>query len=231
MKNFNLLKDKGKKKQGKVMSLSEFHAATESSSGGGGGGGGASLGGGGGIGGVPASVGQTVRINWADEMEKLDDSGKSIKDNCYKKKVVLLIFFCDLAPTDFVFDRSKLPTAAKSNLAPDFDLESVPKQPPFTAFISNVSFEADESKIRGFFRDSSILNVRLPLDERGRFKGQGYIDFADRESLITALQRNEESFFNRAMKVVLESKSRHYGGRGGANDSGLDIFKRTFRNT
>lgn len=180
------------------MSLSEFHAATESSSGGGGGGGGASLGGGGGIGGVPASVGQTVRINWADEMEKLDDS----------------------APTDFVFDRSKLPTAAKSNLAPDFDLESVPKQPPFTAFISNVSFEADESKIRGFFRDSSILNVRLPLDERGRFKGQGYIDFADRESLITALQRNEESFFNRAMKVVLESKSRHYGGRGGANDSG-----------
>jgi hypothetical protein len=77
MKNFNLLKDKGKKKQGKVvMSLSEFHAATESSSSGGGG---ASLGGGGGggIGVVPASVGQTVRINWADEMEKLDDSGKS----------------------------------------------------------------------------------------------------------------------------------------------------------
>lgn len=221
MKNFNLLKDKGKKKQGKIMSLSEFHAATESSSSGGGG---ASLGGG--IGVVPASVGQTVRINWADEMEKLDDSGKST-DGIFKIliNIILFPFFCGLAPTDFVFDRSKLPTAAKSNLAPDFDLESVPKQPPFTAFISNVSFEADETKIRGFFRDSNILNVRLPLDERGRFKGQGYIDFADRESLITALQRNEESFFNRAMKVVLESKSRHYGGRGGANDTGLDIFK------
>lgn len=93
MKNFNLLKDKGKKKQGKVMSLSEFHAATESSSSGGGGGG-ASLGGGGGIGVVPASVGQTVRINWADEMEKLDDSSKSIKRiTIIKKQVVLLIFF------------------------------------------------------------------------------------------------------------------------------------------
>ena len=59
---FDRLKGKGKKKQGKVMSLSEFHASTEGSSG------------------NQASGSQTssnvVRMNWADEMEKLDDSGK-----------------------------------------------------------------------------------------------------------------------------------------------------------
>lgn len=123
------------------------------------------------------------------------------------------------APSDFVFDRSKLPTAPKATLAPDFDLELVPKQPPFTAYISNVSFEADEAKIRAFFRESSILTVRLPVDERGRFKGQGFIDFADRESLITALQKNEQAFFNRPMRVALESKSKQqgYGGYGNNN--------------
>lgn len=128
---------------------------------------------------------------------------------------MLCIFL--LAPTDFVFDRSKLPTAPKASLAPDFDLELVPKQPPYTAFISNVSFEADEAKIRAFFRDSSILTVRLPLDERGRFKGQGFIDFADRESLITALQKNDQMFFNRAMKVALESKLKPGGGHYGSS--------------
>lgn len=59
------MKGKGKKKQGKVvMSLSEFHASTE-----------------GGSSGNQASGSQTssiVRMNWADEMEKLDDSGKEI---------------------------------------------------------------------------------------------------------------------------------------------------------
>lgn len=183
------MSSKGKKKQGKVMSLSEFHASTEGPSGPATGSVGGPTGG--------SQAPSYVRINWADEMEKLDDSG----------------------PNEFVFDRSKLPTAAKAALQPDFDLEQVPKQPPFTAFISNVSFEADEAKIRAFFRESSILTVRLPVDERGRFKGQGFIDFADRESLITALQKNEQAFFNRPMKVALESKSKQqtYGSYGMSN--------------
>ena len=53
----------------------------------------------------------------------------------------------DDTPSDFVFDRSQLPTAAKATLGLDIDLESVPKKPPFTAHLSNVSFEADEEKV------------------------------------------------------------------------------------
>lgn len=78
-----------------------------------------------------------VRLNWADEMEKLDDDSSP-------------------APNDLVFDRSKLPTAPKAALMPDVDLQAVPKNPPFTAYVSNISFEADEDRLRAFFRDSKV---------------------------------------------------------------------------
>ena len=98
------------------------------------------------------SSGTQVRMNWADEMDKVqgDDTPSewfiTIQDMtlslCLYKHI--LIFYLD--PT-FVFDRSVLPTAPKSILKPDIDLEQVPKVKPFRAFIANVSFEADEEKV------------------------------------------------------------------------------------
>lgn len=121
--------------------------------------------------------------------------------------------------------RSQLPTAPKAALAPDINLDLVPKNPPFTAHLSNVSYEADDSKIRAFFLDSKILNVRLPQDERGRFRGFGQVDFEDRESLINALAKNETKFFNRPIKVQLESvykqqRERAHGGGFHGSSSG-----------
>jgi translation initiation factor 4B len=36
-----------------------------------------------------------------------------------------------------------------------------------------------------------VLNVRLPED-RGRLRGFGYVEFADRQNLLDALSMNEE---------------------------------------
>jgi translation initiation factor 4B len=184
---------KGKKNK-VVLSLSEFHAITpteqvssnaNSNSGGGGGG----------------------RMNWADEMEKLDDGDSA-------------------PPSDFVFDRSQLPTAAKSTLDPDLDLASIPKQPPFTAHLSNVSFEADEEKLKAFFKDLVVLNVRMPVDEGNRSKGFAYVEFADRESLIAALTRKDTNFNKRPIKITLDEpkSSGSYGDRrmGGGRDNQRD---------
>ena len=104
-----------------------------------------------------------------------------------------------------MFDRSALPTATKSQLQRDINLESVPNKPPFTAYLSNISFEADEDMIRNFFKDLKVETVRLPNDH-GRPKGYGYVDFVDRESLIAALGKNEQPLNNRQLKVSLESK-------------------------
>ena len=44
------------------------------------------------------------------------------------------------------------------------------------------------------------MNVRLP-EENGRFKGFGYVQFEDRQSLIKALQMNEETLQKRNIKI------------------------------
>ena len=125
----------------------------------------------------------TARMNWAEEMEKVGD---------------------DQPPADYVFDRSQLPTAPKAVLAADLNMDQVPKVPPYTAFISNVSFEADEDKIRALFKDFKLENVRLPTNERGACKGFGYVQFSDRDSLITALGRTDLALNNRPIKISLD---------------------------
>lgn len=124
-----------------------------------------------------------ARMNWAEEMEKVGD---------------------DQPPADYVFDRSQLPTAPKAVLAAELNMDLVPKNPPYTAFISNVSFEADEDKIRALFKDFKLENVRLPTNERGACKGFGYVQFSDRDSLITALGRTDLALNNRPIKISLD---------------------------
>jgi RNA recognition motif-containing protein len=123
--------------------------------------------------------------------------------------------------------RASLPTAPKSALAPDINMDEVPTKPPFTAHLSSVSYEADEIKIRGFFADSKILNIRLPVDERGRFRGFGQVDFENRESLINALAKNETKFFNRPIKVQLDSgHPKRPGQEGGGSGSRYGAMSR-----
>jgi len=136
-----------------------------------------------------------VRMNWADEMDKLTN---------------------DESPNPtFVFDRSVLPTAPKSILKPDIDLELVPKTKPFRAFIANISFEADEEKVKSFFKELKVVHIHLATDPGGRSKGSGYIDFDDRDSLIAALNKNETTFINRPLRISLNETSRGYERTGG----------------
>jgi translation initiation factor 4B len=51
-----------------------------------------------------------------------------------------------------------LPTAPRATRSPDIDDEKVPKVPPFLAYISNLSYDVEESDISNFFRN---LEVKL----------------------------------------------------------------------
>ena len=44
-------------------------------------------------------------------------------------------------------------------IGPDIDMETVPKEKPFRANISNISFDADESHIKSFFNTSKVIQV------------------------------------------------------------------------
>lgn len=96
---------------------------------------------------------------------------------------------------------SGIPTTLKAANESGTNIELIPKQPPYTAHLSNVSYEADEESIRAFFKDLKVLAVRLPVDERNRKKGFGDVDFEDRESLIAALTKKDTFFNNRHIKI------------------------------
>jgi translation initiation factor 4B len=51
-----------------------------------------------------------------------------------------------------------LPTAPRATRSPDLDDEKIPKVPPFLAYISNLSYDVEESDISNFFRN---LEVKL----------------------------------------------------------------------
>ena len=49
-----------------------------------------------------------------------------------------------------------LPTAPRATRSPDFDDEKVPKVPPFLAYISNLSYDVEETDISNFFRNLEV---------------------------------------------------------------------------
>merc|ERR1712127_562269 len=143
-----------------------------------------------------------VRINWAEEMENLDD---------------------DAPNPDFIFDRSQLPSATKAQLGPDIDMNLVPTRPPFTAHISNVSFEADEEKVRAFFKEEKVVKVNLITDESGRPKGFGFVEFETRESLLTALGKTNTQLHTKVVKITLDDQQgKRDGGRYGRGGGGAE---------
>ncbi len=70
--------------------------------------------------------------------------------------------------------------------------------------MGNISFEADEDKIKAFFKDLKVQTVHLATDQGGRSRGSGYVDFEERESLISALNKNETQFINRSIRITLQ---------------------------
>ncbi|XP_021373917.1 eukaryotic translation initiation factor 4B-like isoform X2 [Mizuhopecten yessoensis] len=145
------------------------------------------------------SRGYGGKVDWAAEMESLsmDDMG----DPEYGKPMI---------------DRSKLPTAPKASRDPDVDMSQVPTSGPFTAFIGNLPYEASEESIEEFFQKLNVVNVRLPNDG-GRLRGFGYVELADRQSLIDALSMNEETMGGRQIRVDLagQNQQNERGGSGG----------------
>ena len=55
-------------------------------------------------------------------------------------------------------NRAVLPTAPRAARGPDVNMDSVPTEPPFTAFLGNLPFDVDEVEIENFFNG---LAVRL----------------------------------------------------------------------
>jgi len=134
-------------------------------------------------------------MNWAEETDdSYINNSMSYQSGGQKPKVI------------------NLPTAPRAARQVDVDLSRVPENGPYTAFLGNLPYECDERILKDFFKDLQVVNVRLPTDN-GRFKGFGYIQFADRSSLIEALKKSDETLQKRPIRVdVADNQNKDQGG-------------------
>ncbi|XP_078392767.1 eukaryotic translation initiation factor 4Ba isoform X2 [Cetorhinus maximus] len=151
-------------------------------------------------------------VSWADETDDLDSEVSTawpgIEEDIYNKPAI---------------NRALLPTAPRAARAPDVDMNRIPKQPPYTAFLGNLPYDVSEDSIRKFFHGMNISAVRLPREStnQDRLKGFGYAEFDDVESLMNALSLNEEMLQNRRIRVDIADQAQEKereSGRGGDRD-------------
>merc|ERR1712063_109529 len=104
----------------------------------------------------------------------------------------------------------------------------VPDRAPFIAFVGNLSFSATDDDIGHFFAEHcAVDSVRLIRDpSTGRSKGFGYVTFADRESLVTALDANDVEVCGRPIHVDVAEGRQSEDRRGPSRADMADTWER-----
>lgn len=94
---------------------------------------------------------------------------------------------------------------------------------PNTLFVGNLGFRTTEETIRYFFGDYGEINqVRIAMNEEGRSRGFGHVEFADPAMAKKALELNGQNLDGRDCRLDLSaSKPRPQGGFGGGRGGGF----------
>lgn len=78
----------------------------------------------------------------------------------------------------------------------------MPTQPPYTAHLGNLSFEATSTDVSDLFADCEVTNVRIVEDKLTRSpKGFGYVEFASVAGLKKAIDFSGTSLQGRNIRV------------------------------
>lgn len=156
-----------------------------------------------------ASVAQvTKNISWSDECYDFDDYAAPPK--------ILSVL---------------LPTAPRSTRV--LDDSTIPQNPPYLAYMSNLPYDLNEQDLQEFFEESlecEVVSVRLPREDgdTGRMRGFGYVEFAEREHLIAAVSLPDPQLRNRKIRIDVstEQDQKRGGGRGRYDNFGASSENR-----
>ncbi|KAJ6570289.1 hypothetical protein DFH09DRAFT_1033507 [Mycena vulgaris] len=94
----------------------------------------------------------------------------------------------------------------------------LPTQPPYTAFIGNLSFDLTEQELEEFFGSSKTKTIKIIKDREEKPKGFGYIEFQDLDSLKEALAKSGSNFSGRTIRVSVAEPPKERGAFGGFED-------------
>ncbi|WBW73197.1 translation initiation factor [Schizosaccharomyces osmophilus] len=108
------------------------------------------------------------------------------------------------------YEPASRPMAGDGRRDAGFEREAIPipSEPPFTAYIGNLSFDLTEADIADFFGDG-VTSVRLvtdPMTERSR--GFGYVEFKTADLLSSAMALSGETLMGRAIRITVAEPRR-----------------------
>ncbi|KAL4931994.1 translation initiation factor 4B [Aspergillus undulatus] len=116
------------------------------------------------------------------------------------------------APSSFGTDRRPPPASSAGFGGPSFNDRGfamreplpLPTEPPYTAHIGNLSFDATAADISELFVDCGVTNVRIVEDKLTKApKGFGYVEFETVDGLKKALDFSGASLQGRAIRISI----------------------------
>ena len=80
----------------------------------------------------------------------------------------------------------------------------LPTEPPYTAHIGNMSFDATSADVGDLFAECNVTNVRIVEDKLTKApKGFGYVEFETVEGLQKALDLSGATLQGRSIRVSI----------------------------
>ncbi|GAB2283950.1 hypothetical protein Dimus_018431 [Dionaea muscipula] len=78
-----------------------------------------------------------------------------------------------------------------------------------TAFISNLSYQANDEHLHGFFRDvGGVVSIRILKDKfTGKSRGLAYVDFANDAHLVAAVAKNKQILLGKKLNIARSDPS------------------------
>ncbi|KAG6878073.1 hypothetical protein C0992_008652 [Termitomyces sp. T32_za158] len=92
-------------------------------------------------------------------------------------------------------------TISDRTAAPPRDDIPLPTNPPYTAFVGNLSFDLTESELEEFFAPLKAKSVKIIKDREDKPKGFGYVEFEDLDGLKEAISKSGSNFSGRTVRV------------------------------
>ena len=97
----------------------------------------------------------------------------------------------------------------------------VPDEAPFKAYIGNLPQGATQGDVEKLFENIRLVSVDIRFDRiTGEAKNFGYVEFADREGLVAALDYNKADWSGSVLRVDVATSRGRDGGRGGGGRGG-----------
>ncbi|KAI0749892.1 hypothetical protein C8Q80DRAFT_1164522 [Daedaleopsis nitida] len=143
-------------------------------------------------------LGDSTLGSWADEMDSLPTAPAARNDDDRGG---------DRRRDDFLSSRMDRGGPPREDLP-------LPTEPPFTAFVGNLTFDITESELEDFF-GGKTKSVKIIKDREDKPKGFGYVEFNDLEDLKEALAKSGSTLAGRAVRVSVAEPQKERSGFGG----------------